>query len=92
MSSSEACSNQYPSSNSPFNTTTSFFSNDSNQISSGNGAKVKCTRSKSQPVFNKDNYTNSTNANTNSNSNYGSIPTSESQKIHYTAVHRLKLT
>jgi len=80
MSSSEACSNQYPSSNSPFNTTTSFFSNDSNQISSGNGAKVKCTRSKSQPVFNKDNYTNSTNANTNSNSNYGSIPTSESQK------------
>ena len=51
----------------PYNATSTFISNGStyytNNKSSntlGSSAKVKCTRSKSQPVFNKDNYQNQT--------------------------------
>ena len=75
----------YSASNMPFNATSTFLTNGSNNHNNSNNnnnksantlsssTKVKCTRSKSQPVFNKDNYHNS-------NHIMSSMQTSESQK------------
>ena len=72
MSSTTASANQYSSMNPQLNSTSTFLSKATNSSNNSNtlSSKAKCTRSKSQPVFNKDN----------NNNNYASIPSSESQK------------